>query len=234
MQFTTASLFALLGLASAQKVHVVSVSSANKTLAFYPDNLKADVGDMVQFQFRSGNHSVVQSTFDKPCAPMNENSNMTGMFSGYMNVAASASAGSIPTYTIMVANKTPMWLYCSQGKHCQSGMVMVINENTGANATRSLSNFKDIASKETSNTAPSSAFGGSSGNSTSGPGSGSSTGGSSGSGSGSGTGSTGSDATQSGSPSGASGSAVPTAGAVAVGASSSMGLLGLAAAFFML
>lgn len=128
MQFTTTALFALLGLASAQKVHVVSVASTNNTLAFFPDNLKADVGDMIQFQFRAGNHSVVQSTFDQPCSPINEHTNTTGIFSGYQPVAASASAGDIPTYTVMVAAKTPLWMYCSQGKHCQAGMVMVINE----------------------------------------------------------------------------------------------------------
>lgn len=120
---------ALAAMATAQKVHVVSVSSANKSLAFYPDNLKADVGDMIQFQFLAGNHSVVQSNFDNPCVPIQAiNSSATGMFSGYMDVAASESTGMIPTYTMEVKAATPLWLYCSQGKHCQAGMVMVVNE----------------------------------------------------------------------------------------------------------
>lgn len=128
MQFSTAALFALMGVASAQKVWVISVGSTNGTLAFSPDNVKADVGDMVQFQFRGGNHSVVQSNFDNPCSPISEHTNMTGMFSGYQPVAASQAMGMIPTYTMMVAAKTPMWFYCSQGKHCQAGMTLVINE----------------------------------------------------------------------------------------------------------
>ncbi|XXG96994.1 hypothetical protein Hte_003287 [Hypoxylon texense] len=230
MQFTTAALFALLGLASAQKVHVVSVGSTNGTLAYFPDNIKADVGDMIQFQFRAGNHSVVQSTFDAPCSPINEHTNTTGIFSGYQLVSASMPAGNIPTYTVMVAAKTPLWFYCSQGKHCQNGMVMVVNENTAANSTRSLANFKALAAKATANTSPSSAFGGSAGNSTSGTGSGSS----SGSGSNSGSGSTGTDSTQTGSGSATSDTAIPTAAASMVGASSSVGLLGLVAALFML
>jgi plastocyanin len=120
---------ALLGLASAQKVHVVSVSSSNNSLAYYPDNLKAAAGDMIQFQFLAGNHSVVQSNFDNPCTPIQLHvANATGMFSGYMDVAASASTGMIPTYTMMVADTKPLWLYCSQGKHCEKGMVMVVNE----------------------------------------------------------------------------------------------------------
>ncbi|GAW13218.1 hypothetical protein ANO14919_025980 [Xylariales sp. No.14919] len=148
----------LLGLASAQKVHVVSVSSTtDKTLlAFSPNNLKADVGDMIQFQFLNGNHSVVQSNFDNPCTPIQAFvKNATGMFSGYMDVAASASTGMIPTYTMEVASNTPLWLYCSQGKHCQSGMVMVVNENTSANETRSLDNYKAAAAKATENLDPS-------------------------------------------------------------------------------
>lgn len=31
--------------------HVVQVGGPNGTLAFYPDNVQANVGDMIQFQF---------------------------------------------------------------------------------------------------------------------------------------------------------------------------------------
>jgi plastocyanin len=159
MQFSTSVIAtALLGLASAQTVHVVSVSSASKSLTFSPDNLKASVGDMIQFQFLAGNHSVVQSNFDNPCTPIQQHvANMTGMFSGYMDVAASASTGMIPVYTMEVTTDKPLWLYCSQSKHCQAGMVMVVNENTAANSSRSLTDFKDIASKAPANLDPISA-----------------------------------------------------------------------------
>lgn len=131
MQFSTLALSALLGVASAQKVHVVSVGSKNGSLTFMPDNMKAAAGDMVQFQFRAGNHSVAQSAFDTPCMPMSAaaGSNGTaGIFSGYQPVAASEAMGMIPTYTIMVKDTKPMWFYCTQGKHCQAGMTMVLNE----------------------------------------------------------------------------------------------------------
>ncbi|KAI1425569.1 Cupredoxin [Xylaria sp. FL1777] len=146
---------ALMGLASAQTVHVVSVSSSNNSLAFYPDNLKANVGDMVQFQFLAGNHSVVQSNFDNPCTPIQAHvANQTGVFSGYMNVAASAASGTIPVYTMEVTAATPLWIYCSQGKHCQAGMVLVVNENTAANASRSLAAFKELAAQAPQNLDP--------------------------------------------------------------------------------
>ncbi|GAP88979.1 putative extracellular serine-rich protein [Rosellinia necatrix] len=156
MHFSTSAVSAaLLGLASAQKVHVVSVSSSSKDLAFHPDNLKADVGDMIQFQFLAGNHSVVQSNFDNPCTPIQlHNASATGMFSGYMDVAASADSGMIPVYTMEVKAATPLWVYCSQGKHCQNGMVMVVNENTAANATRSLDEFKKLAAAAPENLDP--------------------------------------------------------------------------------
>ena len=49
-------------------------------------------------------------------------------FSGFMPTNASAAAvGNLLTYTIRVMDKTPIWFYCSQAKHCQSGMVGAIN-----------------------------------------------------------------------------------------------------------
>lgn len=61
------------------------------------------------------------------------NSNVTGLHSGFMPAAAGKENGggdgdSVPVYTVVVKNKNPMWLYCAQGKHCQGGMVMVVNE----------------------------------------------------------------------------------------------------------
>ncbi|GJC85954.1 extracellular serine-rich protein ARB_03024 [Colletotrichum liriopes] len=123
---------ALAAVAQAVDVQVVSVASTNNTLKFFPDKISAPVGSMVQFQFRGGNHSVVQSTFDNPCIPIsNVNASAKGVYSGYQPVAASAAMGQIPVFTVMVSSTAPMWLYCSQAKHCQNGMVMVINENWG-------------------------------------------------------------------------------------------------------
>ncbi|KAI1496407.1 hypothetical protein F5X99DRAFT_73070 [Biscogniauxia marginata] len=226
MQFTIAACTAaLLGLASAQNVHVVSVGSTNGSLIFSPDNIKANSGEMIQFQFRAGNHSVVQSTFDAPCTPISQTSNRTGIFSGYQPVAASEAMGMIPTYTIMVTDNTPLWLYCSQGRHCQSGMVMVVNENPGANVSRTLTQYKSLAAQATANLAPG----------------GSSTGGSTGSDSGSGTtdSGSGSTTTDGGSTStsdsaSASGTAVATGAGSVLAITSSMGLLSAAAAALLL
>jgi len=168
MQFTTFALSALSigsALAAGTTVHVVKVGSSNGTIAYSPNNVTAAVGDMVQFQFAGGNHTVTQSTFDQPCQPIAMNSNVTGVFSGFMPVSASTT--SAPTYTIQINSTTPMWIYCSQAKHCQAGMNLVINENTKANATRSLANFKALAAKATANLAPSTVTNGTAGTSSS-------------------------------------------------------------------
>ncbi|CAI6336503.1 unnamed protein product [Periconia digitata] len=136
--------------------HVVQVGS-NGSLTFSPENLKANVGDLVQFQFHPKNHSVVQSTFDQPCVPI---VNVQGVnatnafFSGFMPTNASVTATSqVLTYTIRVMDTKPVWYYCSQGKHCQGGMVGSINAATSGNKT--MSAFKALAAKAPANITPS-------------------------------------------------------------------------------
>jgi hypothetical protein len=73
------------------------------------------------------NHSVVTASFDSPCVP-NVNANTDPktrnvFYSGYMPTADDG----LLTYTVPVVDKSPMWFYCSQQKHCQTGMVGVIN-----------------------------------------------------------------------------------------------------------
>lgn len=116
-------------------VQVVAVGKnplTNETgLKYWPEKITAKPGTMVQFQFWAGNHTVTQSSFDNPCIPLAagaSNSSVKGIDSGFQPVAASAGAGSAPVFTVMVKDNKPLWLYCAKGNHCQSGMVMVINE----------------------------------------------------------------------------------------------------------
>ena len=131
------------GMGGMVTMHIVKVSNKNGDLAFTPKDMKAKVGDMVQFQFYpmvcrisiiSGlrrlivclqNHSVVQASFDMPCMPMKDSMGVKGLFSGYMPVKPTDTK--MPAYTIMVNDTKPIWYYCSKGDHCQSGMVGVIN-----------------------------------------------------------------------------------------------------------
>ena len=98
--------------------HLVVVG--NGSLTFEPNNIKAAEGDTVTFKFWPKNHSVAQSTFAKPCEPMEG-----GVWSGYIPSTEKAAATTFQ-YKVENASK-PIWLYCTQAKHCQSGMVAVIN-----------------------------------------------------------------------------------------------------------
>ncbi|TVY32438.1 putative GPI-anchored cupredoxin [Lachnellula subtilissima] len=189
MQFTTLALAAMsvagaLAQTAGTTVHVVKVGSANGSLTFAPNDIKVPAGDMVQFQFAPNNHTVTQSTFAKPCVPISQTSNVSGIYSGFMPVKAADT--NTPTYTIMVNDTKPIWLYCSQGKHCQSGMTMVINVAATGNST--LAAYNTLAKSVAANLAPGGVSGGisgvnssssssssSSGTSDSGSGSGSST-----------------------------------------------------------
>lgn len=111
----------------AQRTTVVQVAR-NGTLTFSPNNIRVNPGEFVQFQFLSGNHTVTQSNFDAPCQPISMHTNVTGFHSGFQPAAASAGMGMIPTYTVQINSTNPVWLYCVQGRHCENGMVMVINE----------------------------------------------------------------------------------------------------------
>ncbi|KAM5362978.1 hypothetical protein ACJZ2D_012252 [Fusarium nematophilum] len=150
MHFSSLAIAALVSAAQAIDVQVVAVgrnAATNATgLKFWPEKITAAPGTMVQFQFWAGNHTVTQSNFDNACVPIgNINSSIQGIYSGYQPVEASANEGMIPTFTIEIQDEKPLWLYCSQGKHCQGGMNMVINENTAANASRSLENYRTLA-----------------------------------------------------------------------------------------
>lgn len=108
---------------------MIPVKVGNGGTTFSPEKVVAAVGEMIQFQFVGGNHTATQSTFAQPCQPIGMSSpNVTGFHSGFQPAAASSAQGMTSTFSIMVNSTTPLWVYCAQAKHCEGGMVMVINE----------------------------------------------------------------------------------------------------------
>lgn len=71
--------------ATSGAVTIVRVSNAQGALAFTPAELIAPIGSWVEFRFWPRNHSVVQSSFDKPCEPLEGGK---GIFTGFHSVAA--------------------------------------------------------------------------------------------------------------------------------------------------
>ncbi|KAH7318055.1 hypothetical protein B0I35DRAFT_478593 [Stachybotrys elegans] len=86
---------------------------------FSPNEFNATTGTFVEFAFNPKNHTVTQSSFDKPCVPL-EN----GFHSGFVPTEDSPSD---VKFKIEIANDHPVWFYCAQGNHCKQGMVGSIN-----------------------------------------------------------------------------------------------------------
>ncbi|MCJ1428428.1 hypothetical protein MMC29_006338 [Sticta canariensis] len=133
-------------------IHIVRVSNKDGDLKFIPDSFEAEKGSLVQFQFYPESHSIVESTFDKPCVPINQvKPEVPGFFSGFIPVKEGDA--NRPTYTILVKDTKPIWYYCSRKKHCQSGMVGVINP-PAQNQSRTITSFAELAKAAPKNITP--------------------------------------------------------------------------------
>ena len=104
--------------AAVDGVHVVKVGDGG--LTFDPAEVKAAVGDVVEFHFYPQAHSVAQASFDAPCQPLNT----TGFFSGPIAVKSGVSD---EVFSVTVKDEKPLWFYCATAQHCQGGMVGVVN-----------------------------------------------------------------------------------------------------------
>ncbi|CAI6334543.1 unnamed protein product [Periconia digitata] len=127
--------------------HLVVVG--NGSLTFEPNNVKAVVGDTVTFKFWPKNHSVAQAAFAKPCEPL-----ANGFWSGFIPSTQKAAA---TTFTYEVKNASaPIWFYCTQGSHCQGGMVGAINAPTSGNTVEK---FIEASKNASDNVSPTSTAG---------------------------------------------------------------------------
>ncbi|KAI9641036.1 hypothetical protein NHQ30_010464 [Ciborinia camelliae] len=124
------------------KIHTVVVGSTNiDMLMFTPQEITAQPGDQVEFQFSEKNHTVTQSAFDTPCEPI-----ANAINSGF--VPATANQSVVWTFTMTVENTAPMFMYCAQGNHCQAGMVFTIN---AMNGTQNYGTYREAAAKAPNN-----------------------------------------------------------------------------------
>ncbi|KAH7408551.1 Cupredoxin [Phaeosphaeria sp. MPI-PUGE-AT-0046c] len=142
---------ALVGAAVAEN-HFVAVANKTGALVFVPETVTAAEGDTVTFRFWPKNHSVAQSTFAQPCAPMNN-----GFWSGFVPTTSTEKVADW-TFTYEVKNASaPVWFYCTQGQHCQAGMVGVINPpRQGPNT---LAAYKNASMNAQRNVSPTSVAG---------------------------------------------------------------------------
>ncbi|XP_006457860.1 hypothetical protein AGABI2DRAFT_63506 [Agaricus bisporus var. bisporus H97] len=123
MIFVIEFVLALAVFASAANINVIV--GADDSSVFEPPSVRAQKGDVLQFEFFSSNLSVSQSTFESPCtiAP-------GGVDSGLL-VPLDPNTHPIWSFTI-VDDSVPLFFFCAQiapEHHCQTGMVFVINDN---------------------------------------------------------------------------------------------------------
>ena len=120
------------------------VAGRGGALIFDPDNVVAEIGDIVEWHFLPKNHSVAQSSFEQPCVP--DAALAQPFFSGFQP-AASGQAPDV--FQVVVEDENPIWYYCAQtsGNHCQNGMAGVINQNY--NSPNTLAAYK-LAAAQTS------------------------------------------------------------------------------------
>jgi hypothetical protein len=88
---------------------------------------------------------VTQSSFADPCHPLSN-----GFFSSFVPTSSSPSG---TTFTILINDTKPIWIYCGQtaNSHCQSGMVAAINAPATGNT---LEAFIAKAKNATASTSP--------------------------------------------------------------------------------
>ncbi|KAK4119559.1 hypothetical protein N657DRAFT_650054 [Parathielavia appendiculata] len=123
-----------------------SVVAGRGGLRFDPENIVAEVGSIVEFHFTPLNHSVVEAAFDSPCVPKDA----TSFFSGFFPVPRPADGSAVQSgevFQIEVRDDKPIWFYCAQntGRHCQSGMVGVVNQRFDGDKTLAVFRSKAAA-----------------------------------------------------------------------------------------
>jgi hypothetical protein len=164
MYFSTAHLAAASAALAQAAITIPVQVGKGGALTFVPNDIKANVGDSIEFSFfpkvrplpfpsshlvhkliLSQNHSVTQSSFANPCHPL-----AGGFFSTFIPTNSSESS---ETFTIVVNDTKPIWIYCAQTvkSHCQSGMVASINAPATGNT---LAAFTLKASNATDSTSP--------------------------------------------------------------------------------
>jgi plastocyanin len=102
--------------------------NGGKDLVFSPPYLQnVKRGERIYFDFRKANHTLTESSFDKPCTKLSG----TTVDTDFMNFNPNDIPGFKP-FTLTVDSDGERFFYCRQGNgtpngHCSKGMVFAIN-----------------------------------------------------------------------------------------------------------
>lgn len=106
--------------ASRQTHHVKVGTFEGGKLEFRPNNVNAEVGDVVLYDFLKMSHSLTQSEFLTPCT-------YNGGFDTGLNQPNPYNVSGLFVIPFEVTTKKPQWFYCKQKGHCGKGMVFGLN-----------------------------------------------------------------------------------------------------------
>ncbi|KAF5361484.1 hypothetical protein D9758_006229 [Tetrapyrgos nigripes] len=123
-----------------------------KGIGFDPSVIHPVAGDHIVFEFRSGQHSVVESSYDTPCTPAN------GGFNSEVQTVPDSTpvdADDLPTVTLAVTDSSPRWFFDQAGGKCQQGGVLAVNPS----GTQTPAGFKENAAKDSTPSTPTSTSG---------------------------------------------------------------------------
>ncbi|EAS34054.3 extracellular serine-rich protein [Coccidioides immitis RS] len=109
--------------------HTVKVGAKEDPHQYIPHTIKADVGDVIEFEFYPRNHSVVQADYLAPCVPATGRYFYSGIFNSF-DEEDGMLVGKPPTWKLTVNDTKPTFFYCTAIDSCiVNGMVGVINPN---------------------------------------------------------------------------------------------------------
>ncbi|CAI4218437.1 unnamed protein product [Parascedosporium putredinis] len=114
-------------LSAVRFARVIPVVVGGPQDTFVPNVVAASPGDIIQFQFSSGNHTVTQSTAEAPCQPL-QAALPGAVHSGHIPFVEGQQT--VGVFNMFVTNTNTMFLYCATGPHCRNGQVMVVNPLT--------------------------------------------------------------------------------------------------------
>lgn len=106
-----------------RQTHRVEVGTFNGKVQFVPNQVNAEIGDVVEYDFLIKSHSLTQSEFLTPCT-------YNGGFDTGLNQMNPKNESGLFVIPFEVTTKKPQWFYCKQTSpksHCNAGMVFGLN-----------------------------------------------------------------------------------------------------------
>lgn len=107
-----------------RQTHRVEVGTFNGEVQFVPNQVNAEIGDVVEYDFLAKSHSLTQSEFLTPCT-------YNGGFDTDLNQPNPKNESGLFVIPFEVTTKKPQWFYCKQvgspKSHCNQGMVFGLN-----------------------------------------------------------------------------------------------------------